>query len=600
MPRPKLRGSAHKINGLIRACLYLRMSSDKQDTSIDIQRAALRKYAQAHGYEIVCEFVDQAISGNHTDDRLEFKRMIALAGEGRWQVILCLNQDRFGRFPPHEASYWTWPLAQAGIQLVTADKGAIDWNDFVQWLTYSVNQQGKHEFLHDLADHTMGGMLRAAQEGKPLGPPPRGYKLVEFGEKDRKGRRQKKVEIDEPEAEVIRLIFRLCLEGWSCRRIACELDRRGIPPSYRRNRGARWHMKRVAEILANEYYTGVYTWNEESRAEYREIVNSVVVPVIGPRRSLHKKQMTDVFRRENHHPAIVTREAFILAQEALTKRRKGTSPARGDEAYAFSGLLWCGQCGAKMYGRSVKGRKFYKCSGSQHQHDCQANTVREDELLPLVMGGIIKHLQDKHEMAKLDRQIEQEISRLAKQDDTRSLQTQLTIVQAKIQNLKDKLELCTGAVSFAALEERLNLQCALEQTLLADIKRLQAAGRLTLDDHHARVRRVQREVERLASQNSGDDPEALQRDLADIITRVDVYVDAVQRDPAHRVYTLNRLDIDWPMGDLLTLTPDRTHDTYASAYVSCTRSGNIQVSRITVFADGRMSAATSRELTRSI
>ena len=59
-----------------------------------------------------------------------------------FKAILVWDQDRFGRFSPHEASYRTYPLAQAGIQLVTTDKGPIDWNDFTEWLTYSVNQHG--------------------------------------------------------------------------------------------------------------------------------------------------------------------------------------------------------------------------------------------------------------------------------------------------------------------------------------------------------------------------------------------------------------------------------------------------------------------------
>src|SRR5258708_3330998 len=131
---------------------YLRRSTDRQEASIPEQRNAVQQYADEKGYKIVREYVDDAISGDDTDKRLDFQRMIADAQEkGDFQAILVWDQDRFGRFSPHEASYWTWPLARAGIQLVTVDKGPIDWNDFTEWLTYSGTQHGNHQCLRDLS-----------------------------------------------------------------------------------------------------------------------------------------------------------------------------------------------------------------------------------------------------------------------------------------------------------------------------------------------------------------------------------------------------------------------------------------------------------------
>ena len=82
---------------------YYRMSSDKQETSIPDQRTAVEKFAEANGYRIDWEYADEGISGDATEKRVGFQRMIADAANGGFEVILCWDQDRFGRFDLLEA-----------------------------------------------------------------------------------------------------------------------------------------------------------------------------------------------------------------------------------------------------------------------------------------------------------------------------------------------------------------------------------------------------------------------------------------------------------------------------------------------------------------
>ena len=71
-------------NGHIPAVCYLRMSSEKQETSIGDQRTALERYADENGYRLIDEYIDEAISGDATEKRLQFQRMIGdvLVNEG--------------------------------------------------------------------------------------------------------------------------------------------------------------------------------------------------------------------------------------------------------------------------------------------------------------------------------------------------------------------------------------------------------------------------------------------------------------------------------------------------------------------------------------
>src|SRR5262245_11726128 len=117
-------------SGLIPAVAYLRRSTDKQEASIPDQRAAVTRYAAEHGYRIIAEYIDDGISGDATDKRLDFQRMRIDTSSGKFQAVLCWDQDRFGRFDSLEAGYWIHPYRKAKVRLVTVNDGPIDWEDF--------------------------------------------------------------------------------------------------------------------------------------------------------------------------------------------------------------------------------------------------------------------------------------------------------------------------------------------------------------------------------------------------------------------------------------------------------------------------------------
>jgi DNA invertase Pin-like site-specific DNA recombinase len=236
----------------INAVGYARRSTDKQEASIPDQVKAVERYAEERGYKILRWYTDDAISGDDTKKRRDFLRMIEDAQQRRdFEAILVWDQDRFGRFSPHEASYWTFPLAQAGIQLVTVDKGPIDWNDFVQRLTYSVNQHGKHEFLKDLSRNVTRGQLEAAKNGSWIGSVPYGYRIEG-------GKKQKRLVVDDPgKVRIVQRIFREYVEeNRAMHNIADRLNEEGVVSPGGRVKGWRWDSVKV--ILENPAYAGDY------------------------------------------------------------------------------------------------------------------------------------------------------------------------------------------------------------------------------------------------------------------------------------------------------------------------------------------------------
>ena len=204
---------------LIPAVAYIRMSSGPQEKSPAQQRAEVARLAKRDGYKIIREYFDKAISGDDTARRTDFQRMIRDAEEkGDFAAILCWDQDRFGRFDSIEAGRWVYPLREAGIWLVTCCQGQVDWNDFAGRMIYSIQQEGKHQFLVDLSRNVLRGKIENAKNGKGATIPPWGYdrqyhdatgkpvKRVPYGEKFRKPRDWSMHFVESLDTEAVRTV----------------------------------------------------------------------------------------------------------------------------------------------------------------------------------------------------------------------------------------------------------------------------------------------------------------------------------------------------------------------------------------------------------
>ncbi len=362
-------------SGLIPAVGYLRRSTDKQEASIAEQRAAIERYAAANGYTIIRWYVDDAVSGDATEKRRDFQQMIADSQDkGDFQAILVWDQSRFGRFSAHEASYWTWPLAQAGVQLVTTDKGTIDWNDFTQWLTYSVNQYGKKEYLIDLSKDVTRGQLEAMKQGGWVGSPPYGYRI----EGERKAKRL--VLGDPAKVQVVRRIFlEYVQDGRSMTNIAQRLEADGVPSPGGRKKP--WRFDTIKVILANPAYVGDFIANRYSYGKYHTIWQGEVIKSDGERR---RKPETEWIVHRDRHDAIINRETFAKAQAILAKGKTGRNLYTPEtNPYLLSGLLRCGHCGAPLWGEDSRKYRYYECSRRRYEGKaaCEGTTVREDKVL---------------------------------------------------------------------------------------------------------------------------------------------------------------------------------------------------------------------------
>ncbi|HJM88049.1 MAG TPA: recombinase family protein [Dehalococcoidia bacterium] len=185
-------------------------------------------------------------------------------------------------------------------------------------------------------------MRRKALRGQALGRPPYGYRIEE-----------RHLVPEPPEADVIRRIFRACVEdGAGVRRIAQQLNASDLRTRRRRP----WSTASIRDILRNAVYTGTY----------RRL--GVVV--------------------QGAHEALVTRGQFETAQRLTAKRRTSPSKQRRRQ-YLLSGIASCGYCGGSLIGmRRSRARAggereevaYYQCASRTNHGRCDYHTRRAAEL----------------------------------------------------------------------------------------------------------------------------------------------------------------------------------------------------------------------------
>lgn len=209
--------------------------------------------------------------------------------------------------------------------------------------------------------------------------------------------------IDPPAAEIVQVIFRRRIGGWSGSRIAKWLNQEGIlsPLEYKKQQGlayftpfqqnekATWTAQSVDRILKCELYTGTMVQGKESSPNYKI-------------KKKRKKPPSQWIRVADTHEAIITKEDFKLAAKILAMDTR-TSPGNS-EICMLSGFLKCADCGKNMIRRPVKTKEAYqyyyicrtrKKDCSKCQNRCRINENKIYECVEIVLaklllaGGII-------------------------------------------------------------------------------------------------------------------------------------------------------------------------------------------------------------------
>jgi len=429
----------------IKAVAYYRMSDHKQTESIGDQRKAVEAYAKKNGYRIIREYVDEGISGWKTEQRLAFQRMMGDVDFGDFQAVLCWDQDRFSRFTAIEANHHWHLLNKAGVHIATVSQGRLDFNDFGGWLVASVAQHGKAEYCRDLSRNVCRGMLEKRKDGYWFGQAPYGY-AVEGG----------KLTPGNPDhIAIVQRIFKMRAAGYGTHLIAKALDEDGL----KTGRGKKWKSQSIRCIIERPAYVGDSVIGKFSEGKFNRLAAEPITI-------------------RDAHPAIVDRETFERAN-AVPIVSQAANGRGGADGARLSGLITCGVCGAPMYsltqknnnsylyrcanyseGTRRKGRKCGHCAVDRQRiektvFDCVVGSLLDNRprLEKAIKAELAKRkdgvssVDKRHvekQLAKLDSQIEQAVSRMLLIDDE-------DIADAKkaVRRLRDERERVAAMLSEA-------------------------------------------------------------------------------------------------------------------------------------------------------
>ena len=405
---------------MLRAVAYVRFSSDNQrEESIDGQLRAIRKYCSEHDMVLLATYADRAISGT-TDNRPEFQRLISEADGSGFQVVIVHKLDRFAR-NRYDAAIYKNHLKKRGIRLISVVENL---QDTPESIILEAVIEGMNEYYSlNLAREVRKCLLENAMACKITGGPP----LLGYTTDPETHR----YVINEYEAEAVRLIFTMYVDGHSYGDIISELNRRG----FRTRRGDVFGKNSLYAILKNERYTGVYIYVPDASRNAK-----------GKYTRHGQYDEKDVIRIPGGMPTIISEELFQKAQEKLSERQHKSARFSAKEEYLLSGKIICGECGNPYAGNSRKPRPdhplyvSYKCTRrNQKVKTCKNPEINRDILEEMVLEHLSDSLFDPNVipvlLARYNQYLREKTGNAAER--VSALKSELQSTERKIRNTVD-------------------------------------------------------------------------------------------------------------------------------------------------------------------
>ena len=457
--------------------LYERLSRDDElqgeSNSISNQKKLLEEYAVGHGLPNPTHFTDDGISGTRFD-RPGFLSMMEEVEAGNVECIVVKDMSRLGR-DYLKVGQILEILRQKGVRLIAVNDGVDSSqgdDDFIpfrnimnEWYARDTSKKIKSTFK------TKGMM------GKHL------TGTVIYGYLWNEARDQWIV--DEEAAAVVKRIFAMTIEGYGPYQIACKLSEEQIliPSAYLAQYGEGvnknktfkdiygWGSSAVVEILKKREYLG-HTVNFKTRKHFKD-KKSHYVP----------EDEWTIF--ENTHEPIIDQQTFDLVQKI--RRNVKRYPNGWGEAAPLTGLLYCADCGGKMYvHRTNNGKRISQYTCSQYSKVpvgklCPSqHRINEDVVLTLV-SDMLKAIAEyaKHDRAEFVRVV-QEAQSSQQTAEIRKQRTRLAAAKQRVSELEVLLcKIYEDNVLGKLLDSRyevLDAQYAKEQAALtAEIATLEKA-----------------------------------------------------------------------------------------------------------------------------
>lgn len=345
---------------------YARVSTalEEQQSSYSSQISYYTEFIENHaGWELVGIYTDEGISATSTRRRDGFNAMINDALSGKIDLIITKSVSRFARNTVDSLTA-VRQLKDAGIEIYF-EKENIWTMDSKGELLITIMSSLAQEESRSISENVTWGHRKRFADGKVSLAYSRflGYDKGEDGG----------LVINEQQAQLIRRIYNMYLEGSTFNSIADQLTAENIPTACGKTR---WNQSTVRSILTNEKYKGDALLQKSYTVDFLT------------KKKKHNSGEVAQYYIEHDHEAIIDPHTFELVQ-AERMRRSVKRSAHGVKYGGigfFSGRIMCGSCG-KLYGTRLwhsntkYERIVYQCSGKYKPRSaCGTKYLQEEEI----------------------------------------------------------------------------------------------------------------------------------------------------------------------------------------------------------------------------
>lgn len=481
---------------VIRVAIYCRVSTTEQAEegySIGEQERLLFEYCDKHGYEVYKTYADKGISGKDIKHRPAMQSMLEDATQKKFDMVISWKINRISR-----------KLADA-IKIVDLLE-----TYGITYLSYSEpfetnTPAGKMQFQmmaligeferSTIAQNVKMGMCAKARSGEWCGGiAPLGYKWVPMDGTENSSRKKSRLEIDEKEAETVRLIYELYASGKGYKAIVNKINKEG----YKTKKGNEFSVAQLRTILTNPVYIGKVRFNLRRDWNEKRRHNLNPDPIIA----------------DGIHESIISMELWDRVQTMIAQ--KSGKPSRiYDGEYPLTGILRCPECGAgmvisrttnKLKDGTKKRITYYACGAWKNKGTavCHSNMIRVEKANAVVFRELEKLFSNERFLRAVLRKVNE-----ANQKELKSADKNLKYYEKELKQLENRKstlfkgfedgiisseEFIMRKSALAEEEEQLRMRSAEQTNILVQEHRneipyevikniLQNFGKVIMDEH---------------------------------------------------------------------------------------------------------------------
>ena len=355
-----------------RVAAYVRVSTDgdEQLESFQSQKQYYQdKISENRDWVMVGIYADEAITGTKVDKREQFQRMIQDCMDGKIDVIMTKSVSRFSRNTVDILQYVRL-LKERGIAVIFEKENINTLTEQGEMMLTLMGTLAQNE-VESTSKNVKLGIKMKMKRGELMGF--NGCLGYDYHPED------KTITVNEAEAETVRLIFELYLQGYGTYTIAKRLEALG---KLNKKGVAKWTDSGVRGIIKNEKYKGDLL-----------LQKTITTDPISKRRIENFGEEEQYYVRDHHEP-IVSREVWEQAKEIrLSRNHQSDKKADGKrekytKKYAFSSMCECGFCGTKLTRRTLHSSSKYETpvwycrnAANRGKHNCPNSKSVHESIL---------------------------------------------------------------------------------------------------------------------------------------------------------------------------------------------------------------------------